>query len=113
MLRESSPSVRVFYPEWTRTRLVRHLRDRVRVLAGRLPLARVVLFGSYAKDRYTAASDIDVLVVYRGRPRSEAYALVKKTLDVLSLEPHVYSEAEFDENKETLDRMTRDGISLL
>jgi len=37
-----------------------------------LPVSLIVLFGSYAKDNYTAKSDIDLLVVYRGKVK-DAY----------------------------------------
>jgi len=42
------------------------LRKRISALEGKLPLKRVVLFGSYAKGRQTVASDVDLLVVYTG-----------------------------------------------
>ncbi len=57
----------------------------------KLPLDRVILFGSYARGNYTAASDIDLLVICQGLRRSNAFATVKKTLGLLRLEPHVYS----------------------
>jgi predicted nucleotidyltransferase len=48
-----------------------------------------VLFGSYARSRQTVASDIDVLVVYAGAVRGDAYGLVRRALDLWRLEPHV------------------------
>lgn len=112
MRNKSSASVRVFYPKWTRERLVVELRSRLPVLARRLPLARVLLFGSFAKGRFTAASDIDLLVVYRGEPREDAYAVVRKALNVPGLEPHVYTLEEFEVSRPTIERMTQDGIVL-
>ena len=47
-------------------RLLDLLRKRISALEGKLPLKRVVLFGSYAKGRQTVASDVDLLVVYTG-----------------------------------------------
>lgn len=108
----SSGSVRVFYPAWTKASLVRHLRARLPALGRRLPLVRVVLFGSYARGRHTAASDIDLLVVYGGPPREDAYAIVRKALDTPRLEPHVYSLEEFEAHQETIQRMERNGIVL-
>ena len=70
--------------------MVRFLSERLKGLNERLPLVRVVLFGSYAKGNYTAASDIDLLVVYRDERREDAYSLVKRVLDLPGLEPHVY-----------------------
>jgi hypothetical protein len=37
---------------------------------------------------------VDLLVVYDGEKREDAYALVKKTLDILGLEPHVYTRRD-------------------
>lgn len=112
MQNKSSASVRIFYPRWTRERLVEALRAKVPALAGRLPLARVLLFGSFAKGRFTATSDIDLLVVYRGEPREDAYALVRRTLDIPGLEPHVYTEDEYEASRPTVDRMTEDAVVL-
>jgi uncharacterized protein YutE (UPF0331/DUF86 family) len=44
----------------------------------------------------TVGSDIDLLIVYRGEERVDTYALVKKLLDLPHLEPHIYSEAEYE-----------------
>jgi predicted nucleotidyltransferase len=42
------------------------LRKGYASLERKLLVSRLVLFGSYAKERYTAGSDIDIMVVYRG-----------------------------------------------
>ena len=54
---EASSSVKIFYPPFSREELIALLRQRVSVLQEKLPLRRVVLFGSYAKGRQTIASD--------------------------------------------------------
>jgi len=79
-------------------------------LQGVLPLKRVVLFGSYARGQQTIASDIDLLVIYAGESREEAYALVKRTLNIPGLEPHLYTEQEYEQVKMTVERMIRDGF---
>jgi predicted nucleotidyltransferase len=58
-------------------------------------------------------SDIDLLVVYDGEPRDDAYKLVRRRLSLRGLEPHVYTEAEAAAIQPTLDRITRGGINLL
>ncbi len=110
---ESSGSVKVFYPPASQAQLVALLRERLPALAARLPLQRAVLFGSWATDRATAFSDVDLLVVYAGPPRDDAYKTVRRCLDLRGLEPHVYTEAEAEKLRPTLDRMIRDGISLI
>jgi predicted nucleotidyltransferase len=112
MRQRSSSSVKVFYPPWNREALLVRLREGVTALRDVLPLVHVVLFGSYARGRQTVASDIDLLVVYAGAVRGDAYALVRRTLDIRRLEPHVYAEEEYAQVSETLERMVQDGIAV-
>jgi len=49
----------------------------------------------------------------RGRERKDAYAICKKTLGIPRLEPHVYSEKEYEEMKQTIGRMIKGGVVLL
>ncbi len=72
-----------------------------------------MLFGSWARGRATVASDVDLLVVYAGRTRADAFRLVKATLDVPGLEPHVYSQDEYERLRGVLEPMTQDGVLLL
>ena len=112
MPRKYSSSVRVFYPELDTEELVKALTDKVKALRIMLPLARAVLFGSYARGDYTVASDVDVLLVYKGEPRDDAYALCKKILGIRGLEPHLYTEEEYRAMGDTVARMTKGGITL-
>ena len=74
MQRKSSSSVRVFYPEFNREEIISQIQQALATLQEKLSLRLVVLFGSYSKGNYTVASDIDLLIVYRGRERKDAYA---------------------------------------
>ena len=112
MPKGSSSSVRVFYPRTSRAQIVELLREGLPALAAVLPLKRAVLFGSWARDRATAFSDIDLLIIYAGPPREDAYRLVRRSVQLRGLEPHVYSETEAEGLAPTLERMTRDGIDL-
>jgi predicted nucleotidyltransferase len=91
--------------------------DRLRIgvcsLSRELPVTRAVLFGSWASGRATAFSDIDILVVYEGRAREDAYGMVRSHIPIRGLEPHVYSEVEAEAVKRTLEQMTRGGVLLL
>lgn len=109
---KSSSSVRIFYPAFDRAELIRMLRERLGRLEPKLPLLKVVLFGSYARGAYTVGSDVDLLVVYRGEPRPDAYALVKRSLAIPRLEPHLYTEAEYEAAASTVARMVRGGVTL-
>ncbi len=106
----SSSSVRIFYPLYDRDSLLAVLRQRLAELRAELPVIRAVLFGSYATGRQTVGSDIDLLLVYAGAPRDDAYTLVRRTLALPRLEPHLYTEEEYQQSRGTVDRMIRDGI---
>lgn len=108
----SMSSVRVFFPKLDRDGVVARLRERLPSLAQNLDLALVVLFGSYARGDYTVASDVDLLVVYRGPQRPDAFALVKRLLALPRLEPHVYCEADYRALQPTLAAMTKGGLLL-
>ena len=108
----SSSSVRIFYPRFTREELILALRRGLVALREKLPLKRAVLFGSWAQGKQTVASDVDLLVVYADPSREDAFALVKRTLNIRGLEPHVYSEAEYEGLKGTLERMAAGGVPL-
>lgn len=109
---KSSTSVRVFFPPFTLEELLQLIRLRIPALRERLPLRRVVIFGSYAKGRQTAASDVDLLVIYAGERREDAFKIVKRTLNIPRLEPHVYSEEEYQKLKPTVERMAKGGIEV-
>lgn len=110
MQKQLSSSAKVFYPPFSREEVVHRLKSKVADLRQVLPVTCIVLFGSYARGRHTVASDIDVLVIYVGEPREDAYAVVKKTLALRGLEPHVYADAEARAMRDTIARMTRDGV---
>jgi len=54
------PSVRVFYPRWTREDLLLRLRQGVEALRREVPLEEAWLFGSWAKGRALPGSDVDL-----------------------------------------------------
>lgn len=112
MHKESSSSVRIFYPRLNRAEVIQLLSQGLSKLQAELPLEQVVLFGSYAKGNYTVGSDVDLLIIYRGDPLPGAYRVVKKVLNIPRLEPHLYTEDEYRRLKPTLDRMSADGIVL-
>lgn len=108
-----SGSVKVFSPPYRREELIALLRARLPALASEIPLLRVVLFGSWAQGKATAFSDIDLLVVYAGPPRDDAYQRVQRSLSLRGLQPHVYAEREAEQMKNTLERMSRNGVVLM
>jgi len=112
MRKESLSTVQIFYPKYDKEELLQKLKKKIKELSGKIPLSFIVLFGSYAQGNYTVASDIDLLVVYRGKEREDAFATVKKILDIPSLEPHIYSGDEYKRLKPVISRMIANGIVL-
>jgi predicted nucleotidyltransferase len=111
-VRISSGSVRIFYPEFDKEKLIKILKEKLNDLKEELPLHRVILFGSYSYGRHTVGSDIDLLIVYNGEARPDAYAMVKKTINIPRLEPHIYTDEEYQILKSTLNKMTENGVVL-
>jgi len=112
MQKKYSSSVQIFYPRSDREEVIELIKERLGRLKEALPIALVVLFGSYAKGNYTTSSDIDLFVVYSGQEMKEAYSKVKKAIDVYGIEPHVYTENEYREMEEVAKKMIKDGIIL-
>ena len=92
----SSNSVRIFWPELNREELIRRVREGIKSVLNVLPITKVILFGSYARARHTAASDVDLLVVYRGPKRHDDYSVCWEALGIPQLELHIYTEEEYE-----------------
>ena len=112
MEKKSSSSVRIFYPKFDRETLIQELKKKLDILERKLPLAYVVLFGSYARGNYTVASDVDLLVVYKGKERRDAFAIVKKNMDIPMLQPHIYTEDGYEGLNGVIVRMIAGGMVL-
>lgn len=107
-----SRSVKIFYPRHSREDIIRLLQRAANELVKELAACQILLFGSYATGRWTVASDVDVLIIYRGSPREDAFRVAKRTLKIRGLEPHVYSESEAEAIRPTIERMARDGVRI-
>jgi len=107
--------VRIYYPEFNREELIERITVRLKTLCRHLPLKRVILFGSWARGRATAASDIDLLIIYEGSRREEAYSLCWDIIDIPQLELHIYTEEEYERLKASGSHLPREaerGINL-
>lgn len=98
MQKKSSNSVRVYYPEYSKEELVALLREKLSELSKVLPIKLAILFGSYAKDRQTAASDVDLFVVVDGN-KGRLYHEIHKGLKIANLQLHLYTEEEYEKMK--------------
>jgi len=108
--------VRVTYPSLSRSEVIEKLRKARISLKGKLPVSRMILYGSYAQDRYTAGSDIDVIVAYAGKPREDAYKLVTDEVRLPRLEPKVYTEEQFNAliaaNSRFAETLDKEGVMI-
>ncbi len=93
--------------------MINKLKDKSSILKALLPISKVILFGSYAKDKYTVASDVDVLVIYKGKVRSDAYSIVKNTFGIPRIEPHLYTTRQYERMKDTILKMIDDGYIVI
>ncbi|MEM2291567.1 MAG: nucleotidyltransferase domain-containing protein, partial [Candidatus Korarchaeum sp.] len=99
MRRKYSSSVRVFFPKLSQEDVIREVSRVVSLLSESLALKKVVIFGSYAKKRYTAGSDIDLLVVFDDTQCEEddVYKNPMKNIKLPRLELHILSLKEYEE----------------
>jgi hypothetical protein len=93
--------VKVYFPKYSREEIIEILRQRLQILLRELPLRLLILFGSYAKNQYTVASDIDLLIVYDGPKRKEAYGLAWDIINLPQLQLHIYTTSEYEELKKS------------
>jgi predicted nucleotidyltransferase len=104
--------VRVFYPQLSSEEILSRLVAGVRAVQRSLPLVRVILFGSYAAGSYTVGSDVGLLVVHGGKPRPDAYRLLKLVMGTPRLEPHVYTEQEAEASRDRLAAMLQHSVPI-
>jgi len=88
--------VRVTYPALTREQVIERLKQAQVNLERKLRVSRSILYGSYAEGSYTAGSDIDVIVIYEGEERPDAYKIVMEEVGLPRLEPKTYTADQFN-----------------
>jgi len=99
MLKKSSSSVKIYYPKLDRDKLVSLLKEKAVDLPKEFPIKLIMLFGSYATGRYTAASDVDVLAVVSGVNKDELYHKIHEGLGISNLQLHLYTVDEYEKLK--------------
>jgi len=108
--------VRVTYPSLSRSEVIEKLRKACISLKRKLPVSRMILYGSYAQGRYTAGGDIDVIVVYAGKLRENAYKLVTDEVRLPRLEAKVYTEEQFNAliaaNSRYAETLDKEGVMI-
>ena len=107
MPRKSSNSVRIYYPKYSRDELISLLRERAHVLSKEIPLKLVILFGSWAEGRHTAASDVDLLVVVEGE---KDYSRIREAFGIRNLELFLYDVEEYRSGVPIIKEAEKKGV---
>ncbi|MBS7645413.1 MAG: nucleotidyltransferase domain-containing protein [Candidatus Bathyarchaeia archaeon] len=109
--------MRVFFPKFNRDEVAAKIREYAAELREKLGLEKVVLFGSYAKGTYTAASDIDLLIVFDDEKSSEGtvYRTLMKNIKLPRMELHLIPKSELPSYEGTrwMRLVEREGIRIL
>lgn len=87
-------SVKVYYPLYERSELLNLLRSRVQKATSKVKIKLAILFGSYAKDCYTAFSDVDLLVVHE-EGDADVYKTLYREIGIRNLQLHLYTASDF------------------
>lgn len=86
--------VKVYYPKHNKEEVLKIIQGKIRRIAGEQRIRLAILFGSYAKNNYTAFSDIDLLVVHENE-NPELYNLLYSEIGLTNLELHLYNVSNF------------------
>ena len=117
MQRKYSSSVRVSFPKFSLEDVVKEVSRAVLLLSESLALKKVVVFGSYAKKRYTAGSDIDLLVVFDDTRcvKDDVYRTLRRNIRLPRIELHILSLKEYHELEDSkwVKTMDEEGIRIL
>jgi predicted nucleotidyltransferase len=117
MRRESSGSVKVSYPNVDLKLILEELRRVAYLYSDKLRLMKMVVFGSYVKNRQTAASDIDVFIVYKGSKRVEnnMYKTLRRSVNLPRVELHLLAEKDYKAMKHSrwIREIEEEGVKIL
>jgi predicted nucleotidyltransferase len=96
----------------------RKIKDYVQALERcNIPIWRLYLYGSYAKNTYHAQSDIDLAVFWDRNDIDgfdEDVLLRKLSLDIdLRIEPHSFARSDFDETDPYIREIIRTGERII
>ncbi len=104
-------SVRIFWPNKDAVELA--LDKYVAALKNKKEVIAVYLCGSWAKGTYTAASDVDLLIIIKedSRVPRERIPLYLPSRFPVSLDLFIYTESEM-QNNPFIHSLLQDGIRL-
>jgi predicted nucleotidyltransferase len=97
--------------------IINDLKDFVdEVISCGVPLKRAVLFGSYAKNKQTADSDIDLALVadeFTGVPSEDARLFMKALRRHYMIQPQTYNTKDFSSDEDPfVEEILKNGIEI-
>jgi len=116
MQNKSSDSVKIYYPRYS----LREIREKIRKASEelfKLGVVKIVLFGSFAKEKATAGSDIDLLILARDQESKNKFHEIMETINIEIAEAHLYMQSEFKKLKSSeswlAKEIEKNGVTLL
>ncbi|MEM2841877.1 MAG: nucleotidyltransferase domain-containing protein [Thermoproteota archaeon] len=92
----SSNTVKIYYPEFNLEELIERIKRGVEIILKSLPIETVILFGSYVEGKHTAASDVDLLIIYESPKRKNDYSVCWDAFKIPQLELFIYTKSEYE-----------------
>lgn len=112
-----SNSVKVYFPKFNTEKVIKELSRCTAELREKLGLEKVILFGSYAKENYTVASDIDLLIIFDDKKSSEdeVYKGLMKNIKLPRIELHLIPKKNLKayEKSKWMNTIEKEGIKIL
>lgn len=109
--------MRVFFPKHSSEKVINEIKKTIDKLSGKVALEKVMLFGSYAKNRYTVASDIDILVIFDDSrsTEDEIYKALMRNIELPRLELHILPKKDYELMKDSkwIKIIEKEGIRIL
>jgi len=79
------------------------LQQYLKRISTQIKVHQAILFGSYAQDKYSPGSDIDIAIIADNLPSDpgKRFAILKDTVLGLDLQPFAYTSEEWDKMVKT------------
>ncbi|MEM1580962.1 MAG: nucleotidyltransferase domain-containing protein [Candidatus Bathyarchaeia archaeon] len=109
--------MKVFFPKVNREDVVKEVSRCITEFREKLGLESIILFGSYAKDKYTVASDIDLLIIFDDQKSGEdqVYKSLMRNIKLPRVELHMIPKRNLEAFRDSkwMKTIEREGIKIL
>jgi predicted nucleotidyltransferase len=101
---------------FTRKALTKYVADYIKACNEiGISFNKVILFGSYAKNKATEWSDIDLALVsdkFTGMPVDDRRKISHVNIHYIDIEPHTFNSEYFKKGDPFIDEIKRTGIEI-